>query len=266
MSKLTRKYMIRIAILLFAIAAILFTLGICNAGVIPFVPSYNWYHGCGPTALASIMGYYDNLGYSNLFEANSWDSVKATCIIQDEISSPSHNYKYDGIDKHDVPDSWTSIADYFGTSVDPLSYGASWSALADNAVRDYTAYKGYDFNSWQKHYCVMDDQEIINEINNGRPMLALVDSSSNGIPDHFIPIFGYEYRDDLLYYAAYTTWHEDERIDWYLLQGVAEGNYFGVERLTFIEPITQIGSPNVPIPGTIWLLLGGLFFVRRRRR
>ena len=33
------------------------------------VPAYDWYHGCGPTAAASIIGYYDMQGYSNLFDA-----------------------------------------------------------------------------------------------------------------------------------------------------------------------------------------------------
>jgi len=59
------------------------------------VPAYNWYHGCGPTAAASIMGYYDVHGYSNLFDASGWDAVKQTANVQDQISSPAHNAKYD---------------------------------------------------------------------------------------------------------------------------------------------------------------------------
>ena len=30
------------------------------------VPSYKWYHGCGPTAAGMIIGYWDAHGYDNL--------------------------------------------------------------------------------------------------------------------------------------------------------------------------------------------------------
>ncbi|MDY7038763.1 MAG: hypothetical protein SV375_21740 [Thermodesulfobacteriota bacterium] len=258
--KNTTKALLIIAVV---VGILFFVFGYCRAGTIPFVPSYNWYHGCGPTALASIFGYYDNSGYPDLFEAKSWDEIRLTYMVQDEISSPAHNYKYDGMDILSAPDSHTSIADFFETSVDPLGYGESWSGLADNAVRGCAGSRGYEFDSWQKHFCIMDVIEIINEIDQGRPMLALVDCIGNGSPDHFVPIIGYEYRDDLLYYASYNTWHEREVIDWYLLRGVEPGSPFGVERITFIEPISPIGNQNVPIPGTIWLLLSGGMLVGR---
>ena len=34
------------------------------------VPSYSWYHGCGPTAAASVLGYWDLHGYTNMFTAD----------------------------------------------------------------------------------------------------------------------------------------------------------------------------------------------------
>ena len=36
--------------------------------VLDYVPSYNWYHGCSPTASANIMGYWDLHGYDGMFD------------------------------------------------------------------------------------------------------------------------------------------------------------------------------------------------------
>ena len=43
--------------------------------VIGEVPAYSWYHGCGPTAVGSVLGYWDLHGYPNLFDASGAGSV-----------------------------------------------------------------------------------------------------------------------------------------------------------------------------------------------
>jgi hypothetical protein len=93
------------------------------AKVLDEVPAYNWYHGCGPTASASVIGYYDLHGYPQLFDAQGWDAVRLTENVQDQISSPQHNAKYDS-----TPDDLTlpvppptSLADFMHTSL--LDFG-----------------------------------------------------------------------------------------------------------------------------------------------
>ncbi|MDY6901512.1 MAG: hypothetical protein SWZ49_26055, partial [Cyanobacteriota bacterium] len=98
-----------------------------NAKFLPSVPAYNWYNGCGPTAAASVLGYWDLFGFSNIFDADGND-VYLTSQVQDQISSPEHNAKYNPTpDNPNLPTpAFTSIADWFRTSVDPLNYGWSY--------------------------------------------------------------------------------------------------------------------------------------------
>lgn len=115
-----------------------------SAHIIDSVPAYSWYHGCGPTAAGSIIGYWGLHGYPNLFNA-SGQNVFLTQNVQDEISSPQHNAKY-----HPTPDAlgpvpaFTSIADWFRTSVDPLGFGSSYLIpYARDAFIGYASYRGY---------------------------------------------------------------------------------------------------------------------------
>ena len=104
----------------------LLTTGLTQAAtLIAGVPSYSWYHGCEPTSIGMILGYWDMKGYSNLFAAEG-SSVYLTSSVQDEISSPLHNYVYEGVDKVGITVPLTSIADALGTSKDPLSDGTSY--------------------------------------------------------------------------------------------------------------------------------------------
>ena len=90
--------------------------------IIAGVPSYVNYHGCVPTSIGMILGYWDSKGYSNLFSA-SGSAIYSTTSVQDEISSPAHNAAYDYVDVVGATVPLTSIADWLGTSIDPLGYG-----------------------------------------------------------------------------------------------------------------------------------------------
>jgi hypothetical protein len=218
------------------------------------VPAYEWYHGCGPTAAGSIFGYWDLRGYSNVFDA-AGAGVYLTSNVQDHISSPAHNAKYDGGDDPFLPvPPKTSIADWFKTSVDPLPYGWSYQSDAPDAFIGYAGYRGYNFSSWDKTYGPdgFTWSDLRGEINAGRPMLFLVDSSGDGETDHFVPVFGYDDRgQEGLWYAMYTTWSEEETVEWRPFQGMSDEWNWGVGYATFVQPE---GSP-VPEPST-WMLLG----------
>nr|WP_321400535.1 C39 family peptidase [uncultured Desulfobacter sp.] len=222
--------------------------------VLSDIPAYYWYHGCGPTAAASIFGYYDLSGYDSLFDASGWDEVKLTSNVKDEISSPAHNAKYDPHPDAvgpDPPD--TSIADFFHTS-ENQPYGWSYLSEADDAFREYASYRGYDdWAAWNESFSrgefTWDD--FTNEIDNGRPMMFLIDTDGNGGTDHFVPVFGY--NDQTMEYACYTTWSESEVISWRSFRGM--GNSWGIGYATFVVPGA---ADTVPEPATILCFSMGL--------
>jgi hypothetical protein len=233
------------------------------AVTLSLVPEFNWYHGCGPTGAASVLGYYDVHGFDNLFTASGWDNVKLTVNVQDQISSPAHNAKYDPTPDNTtwpVP-AYTSIADWFHTSADPQEYGWSYLSYAAPSFSGYASYRGYQCTSWSEGYGAFTWQDLVGEINNGRPMLFLVDSDGNGGTDHFVPVFGYDDRGvNGLYYACYTNWAEAESVSWYQFRPMASGQTWGVGYATFV-----IMSPE---PGSLALLgiAGSALLMRRRGR
>lgn len=212
--------------------------------LIPNVPAYTLYHGCGPTSLGMVFGYYDLNGYPNFFSA-SGSAVYSTANVQDEISSPAHNAKYDP--HPDVSDSIlpvppsTSIADWFGTSVGPLGAGDSWWYNASVAVAGYAAYKGYTFTGTDTDF---DSTwpTLVNEVNHCRPMLFFVNSGS-GVPDHIVPVFGYDDRGaGGQWYACYTTTSESETPVWKQFQNAL--SIYGVDSSEQIVAATLTGDTN----------------------
>jgi len=229
--------------------------------VISGVPAYNWYHGCGPTAAASIIGYYDLNGFGNLFTASGWDSVKLTANVQDQISSPAHNAKYDAdLDNASLPvPPNTSIACWFQTSVNQ-AYGWSYLSYSDDAFTGYVQYRGYQCTSWYESYSSGEFtwQDLVDEINADHPVMFLVDTDGNGGTDHFVPVIGYDDRGaDGKYYGCYTTWSEDETVAWKEFR--AMGNTWGVGYATFAHV--------TPEPASMTLLaIGACLPLLRRRR
>ena len=223
--------------------------------LLDYVPSYRWYHGCSPTASTNIIGYWDLHGYDDLFYASGWDEVRKTSNVKDEISSPNHNAKYDSNpDNSNLPEpSDTSIADFMGTSQGNLGFGGTWISKIDNGIEDYTAYKGYSFDTG---YILNSWEEYINEIDLGNPVLLNVDSSGNGRVDHSITGIGYEDRGAAgLWYASYNTWHESERTDWYEFRPTSNEYIFGLSSLVYVHPPS---TAPVPEPSTIVLFGVGL--------
>lgn len=205
--------------------------------VLDYVPSYNWYHGCGPTAAASIMGYWDLHGYDNLFYASGWEQIRYTENVQEQISSPDHNLKYDSRpDNPDLPaPPDTSLADFWHTSEGSLNYGWSYTSYMDNVYSDYSFFQGYNFES---SFFSRSWDNLVTEIDTGNPISAYVDSNGDGSSDHFIPIIGYDDRgEDGLFYASYTTWHESETLDWFTFSPTSNDYVVGITSMVYIHPI-----------------------------
>jgi len=242
---------------------------VSSAGATPVVlseaPAYRWYHGCGPTAAAEVLGYWDLHGYGNLFPASGAD-LYLTDNVRDQISSPEHNMKYDpSPDDANLPvPPMTSIADWFRTSVDPLDYGWSYLRDADDAFTGYAAYRGYTFRSWYELFgWAFTWEDLVGEINAGRPMMFLVDSGGDGGTDHFVPVLGYDDRGaDGLWYGYYSTslLGELENVQWKQFRPMSSDYSWGVGWGIFAQP------EPVPEPASMLLLVGGasVLIVRRR--
>lgn len=240
--------MVKRAIIIFVLMGAMLPAGaVIVEKVIAGVPAYNWYHGCGPTALASVFGYWDQHGMPNLFNT-SGSALFLTANVQDQISSPAHNAKYDpSPDVASLPTPpMTSVADFLGTSVNQ-DYGSSALGTVPSAIIGYAASRGYQVNASNMRYnqAAFNWEAFTGEIDAGRPMLLGVDSDGNRSLDHFVAAFGYSVHDDgSAWYACYNTWHEDETVDWYRFQDV--GQPFGIWTGTYILPV---GLPPAPVPG-----------------
>ena len=231
------------------------------------VPSYGWYHGCSPTSIGMIMGYWDVNGYPNLFNAQG-SLVYSESNVQDQISSPAHNSKYDPTP--DISDSIlpvppkTSIADFLGTSVDPLAFGDTYIDEGAASVA-YANYRGYAL-TYTNNYYSTTWSTLVSEINAGKPILFYVDSNGDGYVDHAVPAIGYntDYNGLGPYYECYTTASEGEAPVWYKFQPEVAGQPYGV------YGAVQLDLQPVPEPATIALLLVItplllLYFHRRKR-
>ena len=252
-----------------ACAAVLILTGGSNAAAAPIVisdvPSYTWTHGCGPTAAGSIFGYWDLHGYPNLFDAAGPD-VFLTANVEDQISSPAHNLKYDPTpDNPDLPDPPdTSIADFFHTSEGGLDTGCSYQAYAVEALTGYAAYRGYSFLATDQYfYDGFSWDRFTSEIDAGRPLLFLVDTTGSGSTNHFVPAIGYDDRGPAgLWYGLYSTWSEEEILTWEPFAGIARGNGWGIAYVTYAIPL----DAPVPEPATFALVALGLGIVLAVRR
>ena len=206
--------------------------------VLDAVPSYVWYHGCGPTAAASILGYYDASGLAGLFDADG-TALYLTDNVREEISSTAHNAKYDPTpDDQNLPvPPYTSIADWFRTSVDPRAYGWSYVSHSTDAFEGYAAYRGYAFAARYASYSVgaFAWNDLTTEIDAGRPVLLLVDRDADGATDHFVAALGYDDRGDGdRRYACYDGYTEAESVVWQPFRGV--GQAWGIGFATLVTP------------------------------
>ena len=227
------------------------------------IPEYFWRHGCGPTAVGMVVGYYDAHGYSDLIPG---DASTQTVAVNQAIASggDSANPYPAGSEQHyedysrpeDDPIDGTgnetgpltddyitrgrlahpnnSIADYMRTSQSNHPWGHSyygWSWFNDVGP-SFTGYvnqqnSGYNPNvqSYRWSDATLTWSVLVNEINNNRPMVFLVDTNGDGDTDHFVPVIGYDDGDPHKY-ACYTTWASMPGIRWFTFQDV--GNSWGV--------------------------------------
>jgi hypothetical protein len=220
--------------------------------VISDVPHYLWRHGCGPTALGMVIGFWDANGFPNLVAGTAATQTEAVdAMIADDqgnpnCSSPQSNHYRDyacpvdyapsplQTDRSETGGAHVDncVADFMLTSRSYYGnyYGWSWFSDIEIAFRNYVNLMMPEAGpgSHSMPYENFSWQDYKNEIDDRRPVVLLVDSDADGSTDHFITGIGYD--DANMLYAAYNTW--DSAVHWYLWRPMAPGAAFGIYGVT----------------------------------
>ena len=199
--------------------------------VIPGVPAYIWRHGCGPTAVGMVVGYWDSKGYSNLVPGSAATQTAAVSQViasggtssspvtperhYEDYARPQDSYPNMQDDNY-ITASRTahaddSIADFMDTSKSTRSnyYGWSWSSDVTLSFNDYVSLIDPTYGPSAASYYMgtnLTFTVLKNEIDAGRPMVFLVDTDADGSTDHYITIVGYDDTTSPTHYVYLNTW------------------------------------------------------------
>jgi len=218
------------------------------------VPAYSWRHGCGPTALGMVIGYYDNLGFSDLVLGSSFsqteevDQMIASGGEQSSSNPPGSEEHYEDyaspqdyspnmlndayITAGRIPHSDNCLADFMDTSKSTRGnyYGWSWSNDIGPAFVSYPSLKNStyhaSFNSYYATNSSLTWNVLKSEIDSERPMVFLVDSNGDGGTDHFVPVIGYR-TSPTLQYASWDTW-STTTVRWEDFKYMSNGTPWGI--------------------------------------
>ncbi len=218
------------------------------------VPAYLWRHGCGPTAVGMVVGYYDLNGFPDLIPGSAQtqtDEVNQAIAsggdygdlrpsgqegnfedyampIDSDTSQPilQDSYLTGGRSAHED----NSIADFMNTSRSTIynRYGWSWSSDIAPAFTDFARLRNPSYQTATNIYPwpALTWSILTSEIDNGRPMVFLVDSDGDGQTDHFVTVVGYR-TSPTLQYASWDTW-DDTSVRWENFAGMSSGTYWGI--------------------------------------
>jgi len=242
-------------------------LGIGTDVVLLDVPAYRWYRGCGPTAASMLLGYWDILGFSHLVQGSA---ASRTAAVEAMIASSGNwvDYclplDYSSVHPSPLPDRSElppgdehpddSVADLMNTSRSYNSnyYGWSWFSHVDNALVDYVQMVAPQYLAAVSN--TLPWETFRAEIDNGHPVVLLVDTDADGTSDHFVTAMGYSDESGVRRYACRDTW--DYGIHWFDFAGMANGQPWGILGATFFElesVVDDIMAEGLAIgqPGTV---------------
>jgi formylglycine-generating enzyme required for sulfatase activity len=244
--------------------------------VILGVPAYLWRHGCGPTAVGMVLGYYDGHGFGALFAGSA---VTQTAAVNQGIASqgsstaPRHYEDYSlPMDQGlpvPLPDNserplwpvhfFDSVADFMHTSwsVDGNTYGGSSTDMVGHAFLDFALLRFAAYSPTSTAYAMGSTLTwalVKTEINASRPMVFLVDSDGDGTTDHGVPIIGYRETNGYREYACWDTW-STTNIRWARFRAVSGSYDWGVSGgVTFglTSPAAPTITVTTPNGGEVW--------------
>ena len=222
------------------------------------ITPYNWRHGCGPTAVGMVVGYYDSHGFPELIPGETdtqTAAVNQAIASGGEINSPqppghegncedyclpkdssTPNILDDAyITAHRTPHTDNCIADYMHTSrsTDNMRYGWSTGGRISPSFKDYVrsrcpsyrptshSYNWNEANNWDDKW-----DTLRSEIDHNHPMVFLVDINGDDDTDHFVTIVGYRLRDGLREYGCKDTWNDTTR--WERFRRISSAYKWGI--------------------------------------
>jgi len=246
------------------------------------VPGYAWRHGCGPTAVGMVAGYWDTHGYPDLFPG---DASTQTDDVNQGVASEGSGVRGSGTQRHYedyslpmdsdtamIPDSSQTyptgchrddcIADFMHTSwsLDGNKYGWSWSSQVLPSYTSYVALRNPSYSFACSSYYMsggsLSWSVLTNEIAHHRPMVFLVDSDGDGNTDHFVTVVGYS-DGPPAQYGCLDTWYPYDQVRWCTFQGMSSSYAWGVWGGWSFKPTT---APTVApiILGDLTLQAGGV--------
>jgi hypothetical protein len=229
-----------------------------NQVLIDDVPSYEWHHGCAPTAGGMIIGYWDSHGFYSLVAG---DASYQTAQVNEMIASSEHYLDYslplDNMDdyyplkdKSEMPfgdeHSDNCLADFMKTSQSyhDLYYGGTWFDDIDDGLLGYIQWIYPEVNVTVQNYDwgEFDWDDFCREIDENRPVGLLVDQGGTGEPDHFVTGIGYDGNHN---YAFYDT--SGSTFSWEDFSGISIGNTYGIDGATFCSLSLPSCVPNIVI-------------------
>ena len=245
------------------------TLNVVERKTISVVPPYIWRHGCTPTAVGMLMGYYSYLGYPNL--------VSNLSAPNESLASTAHYNDYSlplDVQGNILPDKSQTggahanncIADYLKTSFSlySLQYGWTWNAdivpASYNYMRSrYSNCSIYTYEQAVSSGNLSSTYDLCKyHINQNRPVLLSVDYDGDGITDHSVIMVGYEHdlTTQTRKYIAYNTWDDDMHAYSYI--ALNSLTPFSVSRLYVVYPNYTV--PLIPLYKFYRPNIGSYFF------
>jgi hypothetical protein len=230
-------------------------IGTLAVAALSSVPPYSWRHGCGPTAVSMVVGYYDSQGYNDLITGDAstqTDDVNQAIASGGTSGSPypsgseQHYEDYsrpedpppgamqtdDYITQSRIPHSDNCIGDYMDTSKSTRNnrYGWSWSSDVGPSFVSYVNQQNSSYNPTYEQYqmgSTLTWNILTTEIDNGRPMVFLVDTDADGGTDHFVTVVGY--RDTpSQQYGCLDTWAPADVVRWCDFAQMSSGQPWGI--------------------------------------
>jgi hypothetical protein len=221
-----------------------------NYLVIHDVPIYLWHHGCSPTAIGMVLGYYDTAaGTDFLNDTDPYESI-ASIEHYNDYSLPEDNCCFGCLipDKSQVNQSSAHanncIADFLMTSWSSMfcCYGATLTSVFSDGIFQYNDYAEGNISVIRESENVTYS-DLKSEITAGRPVLLSVDSDSDGEVDHSVVAVGWSEVFTPPRVGIFTTW--DTNIWWIKVHPVIAGDSWGVGNSYVID----LGDFNVTVPG-----------------
>lgn len=216
--------------------------------LIPNVPAYTWRHGCGPTALGMVIGFWDGYAYPDLIAGDaSSQTAEVNAMIADDSQYPACDQPWtDHYQDYSCPrDDWSDtvytdrsetggahedncVADFMRCSQSAYynKYGWSWQSDICPSFIQYVDMVDPSANPEASDYAfgVFDWEDYKTEIDNMRPVVLLVDTDGDGGTDHFVTGIGYD--EDAMEYGIHDTW--DNNVHWYSWAEMLPGRPWGI--------------------------------------